>query len=252
MDHDGAQAVNRPPRFILDASPSADGVATVSGGEMRHMRDVMRLGAGSEVAVLGPDGAEYAARVIEFAAGKAALRILSEHPRKASRVLILAPAIIKGPRMDFMVEKAAELGAAEFWPVMCARGVVRAPGRERLERWRRLAAAATKQSLAPRRMEVREPLCFADLVAAVPRDTLPVLCTPEGEPLAAIVRRSKPGAVMLAVGPEGDFDPAEMKLAREAGFVAARMGETRLRSETAALGALAIVAGALDELREGD
>lgn len=255
MDHDGVKilkVVSRPPRFILDAPPSAAGIAILNGSETRHLRNVMRLGAGAEVTVLAPDGVEYLARVTGFEAGRAELRISSEECRRAHPGLILAVAIIKGPRMDFLVEKAAELGVAELFPVICARGVARAPGNERLERWRRLAAAATKQSLAPARMQVRDPLCVADLVGIAPRDTLPVLCTPKGEPLGALLRRRRPTAITIMIGPEGDFDPAEMDIARAAGFVAARLGPTRLRSETAALAALAIAIGALDELDKGD
>jgi len=244
--------VSRPPRFILAAPPSADGVATLSGGEMRHLRDVMRLRAGAELTVLAPDGVEYVAQVAGFEGNKAMLLISSKRPRKALPPLILAAAIIKGPRMDFLVEKAAELGATELWPVMCARGVVRSPGGERIARWRRLVEAATKQSLVPAKMEIRNPLSFADLVKTAPRDTLRVLCTPGGEPLGALARRAKPRSIMLVVGPEGDFERTELETAREEGFVAARLGPTRLRSETAALAALAIVGEALDEFGEGD
>ena len=74
------------------------------------------------------------------------------------RRIILAAAIVKGPRMDFVVEKAAELGASELWPLVCARGLVRAPGTERLARWRRLALSAAKQSQSPAAMEVRPPI----------------------------------------------------------------------------------------------
>ncbi len=237
---------------MLAAPPSADGLAMLTGGETRHLRDVMRLGAGAELTVLAPDGAEYLAQVTGFEGDKTTLRISSRRPRQAFPALILAAAIIKGPRMDFLVEKAAELGATELWPVMCARGVVRSPGGERIARWRRLAQAATKQSLAPARMEVRNPLSFADLVKAAPRDTLRVLCTPGGEPLGALARRLRSRSMTLAVGPEGDFDRSELETAREAGFVAARLGPNRLRSETAALAALAIVGEALDEFGEGD
>lgn len=247
--------MNRPPRFILDAPPNPDGSAVVSGTEMHHMRDVMRLGPDAEVTVLAPDGSEYVARIARFEKDAALLTVSS---RKVARALpggpdlIAAAAVVKGPRMDFLVEKAAELGVTELWPVMCARGVVRAPGEERLARWRRLAAAATKQSLSPTRMQVRNPVSFADLVESVPEDTLAVICTPRGAALAPVVRHSTARRVLVATGPEGDFDPTELELARDGGFIEARLGATRLRSETAMLAALAIVAGALDELPEGD
>ncbi len=246
--------MNRPPRFILDAPPNPDGSAVVSGAEMHHMRDVMRLGADAEVTVLAPDGCEYLARIARFEKDAAILTVSSRKAKRTAGMpgLIAAAAVVKGPRMDFLVEKAAELGVAELWPVMCARGVVRAPGEERLARWRRLATAATKQSLSPTRMQVRNPIAFADLVESVPEDTLAVICTPRGAALAPVVRHSTAHRVLVATGPEGDFDPTELELARDGGFIEARLGATRLRSETAMLAALAIVAGAFDELPEGD
>ena len=70
--------------------------------------------------------------------------------------------------MDFIVEKAAELGASELWPLVCARGLVRSPGAERLARWRRLALAAAKQSQSPSAMDVRAPIGIDDLIRGVP------------------------------------------------------------------------------------
>ena len=176
--------------------------------------------------------------------------------------MILAAAVIKGPRMDFLVEKAAELGVTELWPMLCARGVVRAPGEERIARWRRLATAAAKQSFAPTPLVLHEATPFTDLIREFARDRLAidaskegplkVICTMGADSIASVIRRSRAGGIVIACGPEGDFDGAEITLATRAGFVAAGLGINRLRGETAAIAAVSIASAILDEIHGGD
>jgi 16S rRNA (uracil1498-N3)-methyltransferase len=244
--------MSRRMRFSLSAPPLPDGVAIVTGAELRHLRYVARMREGSEVSLLGPDGVEYAGRIERFEDDRALLRVSVIAPAPPRVRLIVAAAVIKGPRMDFMVEKAGEIGASELWPIICARGVVREPGRERLERWRRLALAAAKQSLSPAAMDVREPMAFGDMVRAVPAGALAVVCMMGAEPLTAVVRRHSPAVLLIACGPEGDFDRDEVAIAHQAGFVPASVGPNRLRSETAAMAAVSIAAGVLEELGGGD
>ena len=119
------------------------------------MRTVLRLPVDARVSLLDPAGVEHHGVIDRYERDRAVIRIESSSPSPARPRIILAAAIIKGPRMDFIVEKAAELGASELWPLVCARGLVRSPGAERLARWRRLALAAAKQSQSPSAMEVR-------------------------------------------------------------------------------------------------
>jgi 16S rRNA (uracil1498-N3)-methyltransferase len=252
MGHDGVCAMSRPPRFTLAAPPSDDAVAIITGTELHHMRDVARMREGAEVGLLGPGGVEYAGRIERFEGDRALIRIAAVAPARPRTAIVVAAAMIKGPRMDFIVEKAAELGASELWPVSCARGIVQTPGRERLERWRRLALAAAKQSLSAAPMEVRAPRGFDAMLRAVPKDALAVICAMGAEPVAGLIRRLRPRTILIACGPEGGFDERETAAALRAGFVQAGLGPKRLRSETAAIAALSVTAGALDELSEGD
>ena len=242
--------MKRAARFAISSSAIDGAVALVGGAELHHMRDVMRLGPGAEVALFDERGAEYAGRIKSFAARHAVVEIAAAARARteATAGLILAAAVIKGPRMDFLVEKAAELGASELWPVLSARGVVREVGGERLARWRRLATAAAKQSLAPRATEVIAPLKLADLIRRPDGGRLCVVLNAGAPPLGAILREARPRAMLLLCGPEGDFTEEELAAVRAAGFVAAGLGGRRLRSETAALAALSIAAATLDEL----
>ena len=243
--------MNRLPRFEL-RHPIVDGVAIVDGDELHHLRDVMRLRQGAAVALIAGQ-LEHTGRIESLEADRALVRIESTVSMAHTPTLILATAIIKGPRMDYLVEKAAELGVTELWPLLCERSVVRDPGFERLARWQRLASAAAKQSLAPAALQIRKPAQFTDLIETYTKDRLAddqamlrLICVQGAEPIATVMHRNRPHGLVIVCGPEGDFTEAELAFAKVAGFVGVGLGNNRLRSETAAIAAVAI-AGALLE-----
>jgi 16S rRNA (uracil1498-N3)-methyltransferase len=253
MDHarDGASttlmASTTPPRFSIAHPPDANHLAQVEGAELRHMRIVLRLAVEARVSLLDPAGIEHRGTIERYERERAVVRIESSSTSGSRSRIILAAAIVKGPRMDFVVEKAAELGASELWPLVCARGLVRSPGAERLARWRRLALGAAKQSQSAAAMEVRAPIGIDDMIRGVPSKTLAVICAQGEAPLGDVIRRAHPRAILITVGPEGDLDDDERASAAQAGFVAAGLGPNRLRSETAALAAVSIAAGLLHD-----
>jgi 16S rRNA (uracil1498-N3)-methyltransferase len=246
-----------PPRFAIARDAVKDRVARVVGRELHHMRDVMRLRPGTEVMLCSPSGREYTGRIDSFEPNAVIVNVAatSPQPERLPPRLILAAGVIRAARMDLMIEKAGELGATEFWPLRCARSVVRDPSSERLERWRRISLAATKQSLRSRTMEVHELSDVAAMLGNVPKAGFSAICVAGAKPLGAVIRglpdslNARP-AVVLAIGPEGDFTPEELAVMREAGFIAAGIASNRLRSETAALAALSIVTGAFAEADE--
>jgi 16S rRNA (uracil1498-N3)-methyltransferase len=249
MDDAGDRSMKHSPRFAISSGALEAGVARLGGKELHHLRDVMRLGAGARVSLIDERGIGYAGVVRCFERSHAVIEIAgTREPAAERRPITLGAAIIKGARMDFLIEKAAELVAAELRPVLTAHGVARSSGAERVSRWRRLATAAAKQSLAAYPMVVGQPVAFADLIRVVSGDTLGVICGIGGEPLGPLIRRMKPDRILLAVGPEGDFDAAEQDAAMQMGFVRAGLGQTRLRSETAALAALSIAIAAIEEI----
>src|SRR5579862_1019582 len=116
------------PRFLLDADAIGGGIARITGAELHHLRDVARIAPGEEVTLIAGDGVEHLGRLLRFESQCALVEIVESRARVAGVAMILAAAIIKGPRMDFLVEKAAELGATELWPLVCARSVAKDPG----------------------------------------------------------------------------------------------------------------------------
>ncbi|MBV8775000.1 MAG: 16S rRNA (uracil(1498)-N(3))-methyltransferase [Deltaproteobacteria bacterium] len=248
-----------PPRFaISDDTGSRKGdTIRVTGSELHHMRDVMRLSPGTEVVLCNANGREYAGHIAGFERNVAIITVAAELHQQTtgSPDLILAAGMIKAARMDLLIEKAAELDAAEFWPLLCARSVVRGPSSARRERWRRISVAAAKQSQRSHAMEVHEPVEVDAMARRVANPAFAVMCMAGAQPLSAMIRRMGKRlkdcpAVVLAVGPEGDFTPEETASMRQAGFVAAGLGSNRLRSETAALAALSIATGVLGELED--
>jgi 16S rRNA (uracil1498-N3)-methyltransferase len=236
-----------PRRFSIAHAPDANGLAHVEGAELHHMRTVLRLPVDARVSLLDPADVEHHGVIDRYDRDRAVIRIESSSISPARPRIVLAAAIIKGSRMDFIVEKAAELGASELWPLVCARGLVRSPGVERLARWRRLALAAAKQSQSSSAMNVRAPISLGDLIHSVPPETLAIVCAQGAEPLSRVIRRAHPRAILIAIGPEGDFDDDERAKTANNGFVAAGLGPNRLRSETAALGAVSIARGLLHD-----
>jgi 16S rRNA (uracil1498-N3)-methyltransferase len=250
-DCHGAMTAER--RFVLDARKLVTGdVATIRGNELHHLRDVLRLGTGDEIILVDVTGRELQARIDQIARDHATALITGVIKRRKRARIVLAQPIIKGPRMDFVVEKAAELGATELWPLITARTQIQAPGKERINRWRRLAAAAAKQSQTPAVMMIREPINFERLIESVPNESIALICDPAGAAMRRAIGSIPPPCLLICCGPEGGFEPAEREAARRAGLIAVTLGPNRLRSETAAITALGIAASVIDELNRGD
>ena len=172
--------------------------------------------------------------------GEAVVLEAVETPAEDAEVF-LYQAVPKGGRMDLVVEKATEVGVTGIVPLITERGVVK-PRDRKVERWRRLAGAAARQSLRLRVPEVLEPVHFSEAVWRIGRDGVLLHNAPDLDPLEAVVS----SRVSLFVGPEGGWSEEELRLAEEAGLARAQLGPYRLRSETAGMVAVARVRAALE------
>jgi 16S rRNA (uracil1498-N3)-methyltransferase len=228
-------------RFYLAEPPSKAGRAHFDTTESKHMVASLRLAAGDLVSAT--DGRGQVFRIVIEEAGAERVTGLvvgvSAQPAPEPRIALFQ-AVVRPVRMDALVEQAAELAVAQFVPVLCAR-CLRGSGQGRSGRWKRIAVDAMKQSLGAHLMELCAPIAFAGAarLASGPRMTL-VASGPDAEPLHfGVFRRTRPADLAVWVGPEGGFTDEEAGALRDAGATAFSLGRQRLRSETAAIAAIA-------------
>jgi 16S rRNA (uracil1498-N3)-methyltransferase len=227
------------------------------GDEHRYVCRVLRLHQGDRLTLFDGRGHECDVRLASVGGREA--RAVVEARRAgvapAHPVLTLLMGLCKGERMDFVVQKATELGAARVIPVETARSVPRlepARAHGRRARWGTIAREAARQCGRADGLVIDEVQPLAAALEAVRPAPLKVLFWEEGSaPLRELVGGEPPSAVAVAVGPEGGFAAAEVDAARAAGFVVATLGPRILRAETAAVVALALLGYAVGDLGGG-
>lgn len=210
--------------------------------ESRHLARVLRKGPGDEVLLFDGRDRSFRARLDKVEDGRVEGVILSgETASPVPYRLRLFQGLPKGDKMDFILEKMTELGAAEVVPVSTERSVPRIPADRlaaRLKRWEKVVLAAAKQCGQTRVPRVRTPVPFAEALGLCGEGAL-VLFPWESETrttLKDVLRAGPaPGEVDLFIGPEGGFSPAEAEAARRRGARLVSLGPLILRTETAAL-----------------
>jgi 16S rRNA (uracil1498-N3)-methyltransferase len=208
-------------------------------GESNHVHNVLRGGNGDFIEVVDGEGRLFAARLCSGV--EVAVVEELEGPGGADVEISLYQAVPKGGRMDFVVEKATEVGATRIVPLLAERGVV-TPREGKVGRWRRVAEAAARQALRLGVPEVAEPVRFEDAASEVGERGVLLHNAPDLQPVEAVV-----GApVSLFVGPEGGWSDRELLFAEEAGITFGGLGPYRLRSETAGIIAVARTLAALE------
>jgi len=233
----------RAARFYTDAALHAGGTASLPEDAAHHAVHVLRLRAGEEVTLFNGRGGEYAARIASIERLRVTLDVLAHRAleRESPLALTLVQGVSASEKMDFTVQKATELGAAVLQPVIAARSVGRLAGERAAQKrahWQRVAIAACEQCGRNRVPQVLPPLPLAEYCRTAGAAG-GLLLSPEAQlGLREAAARLK-GAVALAAGPESGFSAAEEAMLQEAGFVAVRLGPRVLRTETAALAALA-------------
>jgi 16S rRNA (uracil1498-N3)-methyltransferase len=221
--------------------------------EARHAAQVLRLRAGERVAILNGAGEEILAEATCVDLSDVRLRIVQRNAVKPPTAQItLIQAVPKAKAMDFIIQKAVELGAARVVPVISERTVAqwdKGTAAHKAARWRAAAIEAAKQSGAAWLTTIENPVSIATLLAQNERFDLPLLASlqPEAryprEYFDAFheERGVAPKTVSVWVGPEGDFTPAEINLIRNSGALPITLGPLVLRCETAALYCLSVI-----------
>jgi len=218
---------------------------TIEGDAANHIMRVLRLRPGDPLTLFDGRGGEHTARVEGFCKDSV---IVEVGDRSATAVesplsLTLAQGVSRGERMDWVVQKATELGVTRIIPVMTERSVVRLDSkqaeRKRLH-WQGIGIAACEQSGRDRLPSIDTPLGLAEFLGRVDDLATRVLLSPAANLRVADLPRPR-GSVVVLIGPEGGLAEAEQRAALAAGFVGVRLGPRVLRTETAAVAALTLL-----------
>ena len=229
------------PRFYVDAPLRAGAVCALPEDSAHHAVHVLRLREGEEVTLFNGRGGEYGGRIASMQRLRISIDLLQHRAveRESPLRVTLVQGVSAGERMDATVRKAVELGVAEIQPVLAARSVARPKG-ERAEgrrgHWQKIVIAACEQCGRNRIPEVRPVLPLQDYR---PGGTdLKIVLSPRAEqPLSRVLKDAS--AFILAAGPEAGFTAQEEAGLAAGGFVPASLGPRVLRTETAAVAALA-------------
>ena len=223
----------------------AGGPCALRGEPAHHVVRVLRLGVGARIDVFDGQGAEYVGRIEAVRKGEVMLALGARREGSAESPLrlTLAQGVSRGERMDWVVQKAVELGAAHIVPVLTERSVVRldaGQGHNKQSHWQRIAVAACEQSGRSRVPQVAVPVALMTLLDALPAGDLRVLPSPEGSVGLAALPAAAAGVLVL-IGPEGGLAETERRAALAHGFQPVRFGPRVLRTETAAVVALTLL-----------
>jgi len=215
--------------------------AALVGAQAEHLARVLRARIGQEFDV-AVEGRVRRGRIISVSQEKVEFELGEELPASALPDITLLLAIFKFDRMEWAIEKATELGVARMVPLIAKRtdAHLASAAAKRVERWRRIAREAAQQSRRAAPPEIAAPVRLQEVLAP-PADRRVVLSESEEQvSLKEAVAGSK-GPLALAVGPEGGWTGEEERAFREGGWIAASLGPTILRAETAAIAAISIV-----------
>jgi 16S rRNA (uracil1498-N3)-methyltransferase len=233
------------------------GVVALPEGEARHIRDVLRMRAGDVIEAFDDAGAVAQAQLVTVGPRGVEVSIGDVASAPVTSIeLIVASAVPKGDRADWMIEKLSELGVSRFVPLQTERSVVLPQGRNKAERWTRIATESAKQSRRAGVMRI-EPLTTVDDALKVVGDSFGIVLSVDGTPVPIVESlqsaiRDPQSTIALFIGPEGGWTPQELGRFAAAGLTAARLTATILRVETAAVAAAATVAAIIDSRRAGE
>ena len=246
-------------RFFVDPENITGAQAVLTGSEARHIASVLRLAAGDAVTLFDGSGSYYETLITGVSPGRVETKIIAIKPYMAMEgetlhALHLAVGLLKGKKMDLVIQKATELGVTSVRPFRSQFCAAADPSPNRFERWQRIAQESCKQCNRPIPPKLHGASSLEELLAAAAeeRNGLQLIFwEEEGQiPLQqALAAVPAAGSAIVLVGPEGGFSRAEVTLAAEVGFQPVTLGRRILRAETAALAAVAILQHALGNLQ---
>lgn len=240
-------------RVFVETALAPGARVEAAGTAAAHITRVLRLVAGDPITAFNGDGDDFPSRIASLRGSRVEIEVLDrvaarpESPLK----LLLVQGIARAERMDLIVQKATELGVTSIQPVVTARSVVRLDARiteRKLAHWRAIVIAACEQCGRARLPDVATPLPLSEWLARPAPESVRrlQLAVDSGEALGAAAAGAD--FIELLVGPEGGLDDSERTSAADAGYRGCTIGPRVLRTETAALAALAVLQAAAGDL----
>jgi 16S rRNA (uracil1498-N3)-methyltransferase len=233
------------PRFHFDGSLTRGATVALPENAAIHASRALRLQAGDSAILFNGDGHDYLCELVLVSKNQVTARVLAvEHVKRESPIrVILAQGISSGDRMDFTIQKAVEMGVTAIQPIATQRSVVKLAGEraeKRRDHWQNIVISACEQSGRALVPAVAAPLSLADWLTVTPRQATRLLLSPTAT--QTLQNLPKPtGEICLLIGAEGGLTEDEIDLAVTQHFTPVRLGNRILRTETAALAALAAI-----------
>jgi 16S rRNA (uracil1498-N3)-methyltransferase len=231
-------------RVFVDAPLAPGARIALPDDAAAHLVRVLRLEAGDACTLFNGDGRDYAARLTTAGKRGAEAEILEARAvdNESPLRMVLLQGIARGEKMDWILQKATELGVTAFVPVHSERSEVKLEGEragKRLAHWRSVVTAACEQSARARVPDVAAPEPLSKALTTLPDGGLRLTLDPQADGGVASLAPAGDGAIVVAIGPEGGWSPRDRDSLRAAGFAGLRLGPRVLRTETAGLAAIA-------------
>ena len=236
--------------FFVSQEQIGPGLITITGSDVNHIKNVLRMKPGEEVLVSNGVDKDYHCRIAQIMADAVQAEILSvdEEGTELPAKLYLFQGLPKQDKMEMIIQKAVELGVYQVIPVAMHRSVVKLDAKKadaKVKRWNGIAESAAKQSKRMIIPQVTDVMTVKEALKYAEESDLKLLPYENARGMAATkecVEKVKPGmSIAVFIGPEGGFEDAEVELAKTAGFEAISLGKRILRTETAGLTALSIL-----------
>ena len=230
------------PRFYLADGLQPGQNISLPENVIRHLH-VLRVREGEEITLFNGNGHSYPTRLLSLAKRQAVAEVLSEQTadNESPLAISLIQAVSSGERMDFTLQKSVEMGVTEIFPVTSARSIVKLSGEraeKRQERWQEIVIAACEQCGRNRIPTVHPLLPLPQRLQQLPQSDVHLLMGLH-HPTSLKAIQPAPQRITLMIGPEGGWSPEEEAAAFQTGFQSILLGKRVLRTETAALAAIA-------------
>ncbi|MBU0573959.1 MAG: 16S rRNA (uracil(1498)-N(3))-methyltransferase [Candidatus Margulisiibacteriota bacterium] len=237
-------------RFFIDKESICGPTVHIKGGDYNHIKNVLRYKPEDTIYLIDSLGQRHTASIKEITNHSLVCQIeKTERPARAKGPIVtIAQAIPKGKKMDLIVQKATELGAANIIPMTTERTIVKLDGKEekKLSHWQKIAKESSQQCGRDFIPSTEKIQSFDEVIAQAKEYDLSIIpweCE-ENAGLKSLLQEGKPRSlfsVLFVIGPEGGFSVSEVEKARQAGIMPVSLGKRILRTETVAMAVLAML-----------